>query len=143
MSDVERVRFEPPVTERSTPFWEATRTGALVLPWCNACGRPHWYPRLRCPHCHSADLDWRPSTGDGVVYAVSVQHRAGWMGLADRGPYPVAVIELDDGPRIMGGLEGLDPDEAAAAVGRPVRISWEPLSDGRQLPMFTVAASES
>jgi uncharacterized OB-fold protein len=138
MSKVQRERFEPPVTELTTPFWDATREGQLELPWCGACGRAHWYPRRRCPHCHSADIEWRPSTGSGVVYAVSVQHRPGWMGLAERGPYGVALVQLDDGPRMMGGLEGLDPEETAASVGRRVTLAWEDLSDGRRLPMFRV-----
>jgi len=138
MSEPERVRFEPPASALGEPFWEGTRAGELRLPWCRSCGRAHWYPRVRCPHCRGADLEWRPSTGAGVVYAVSVQHRAGWMGLAERVPYAVAVVELDDGPRLLGGLQGLDPELAASAVGRRVVLAWEELSDGRRLPMFTV-----
>jgi uncharacterized OB-fold protein len=60
------------------------------------------------------------------------------MGLADRVPYAVALVDLDEGVRIMGGLEGLDADAAATAVGQRVTLTWEALSDGRQLPMFAV-----
>jgi uncharacterized protein len=139
MSDTERTRFEPAASELAEPFWDATREGRLVLPWCLDCGRAHFYPRRRCPHCRGGRFEWRDASGEGEVYAVSVQHRPGWMGLTDRVPYAVALVELDEGVRLMAGLDGLDADEAASAIGRRVTITWEPLSDGRQLAMFTVA----
>jgi uncharacterized OB-fold protein len=134
----ERTRFEPPASPSTERVWEATREGQLLLPWCLDCGRAHFYPRRRCPFCRGSNFEWRAAGGGGVVYALSVQHRPGWMGLADRVPYAVAVVELDEGVRIMGGLDGLG-DAAGAAVGTRVMLGWEPLSDGRQLPMFTAA----
>jgi uncharacterized OB-fold protein len=142
-TDVERMRFEPPSSETGEPFWEASRSGELQLPWCRSCERPHWYPRRRCPHCRSADLEWRAAAGTGVVEAVSVQHRAGWMGLAERVPYAVAVVALDEGVSMLAELGGVDPDDPQAAVGQEVALVWEPLSDGRQLATFQVGGSQS
>lgn len=133
-------RFEPPVVDPSKPFWEASRDRTLLIPWCDICERPHWYPRSCCPHCYAQALTWRPSTGSGVVHAVSWQHRAGWPGLADRVPYGVAVVELDDGVRMLSSLAEPGRDLAAAGdIGRRVTLAWEPLSDGRHLPVFSWA----
>lgn len=134
----EATRFEPTPTELTTPFWEATRDRRLVLPWCRSCERPHWYPRWVCPHCGSVDLDWRPSAGRGRVYALSVQHRPGWPGLAEHVPYPVVIVELEEGVRMLANLVGVVADEAE--IGVEVVVAWEELSDGRQLPVFSPAA---
>ena len=68
-------RMEPPTSELTEPFWEATRERRFLLQWCTDCEQPVFYPREACPRCLGTSLEWRPSTGDGQVYAVSVQHR--------------------------------------------------------------------
>ena len=44
-------RIEPPVTETSQPFWDATRDQRFLLQWCVDCNRPIWFPREVCPRC--------------------------------------------------------------------------------------------
>jgi uncharacterized OB-fold protein len=68
------------------------------------------------------------------VYATSVQHRPGPGRDADDGPYVVALIDLDAGVRMMSNVVGCTPEEVA--VGMRVALDWEPLSDGRHLPVF-------
>lgn len=133
----EKERFEPWASELGTPFWEATRSGRLVLPWCGSCGRPHWYPRSLCPHCRSDDLEWRDARGTGSIYALSVQHRPGWPGLAGCVPYAVALVELDEGVRMLSNIVGAEP--TGLTIGQDVTIAWEDLSDGRKLPVFEPA----
>lgn len=128
------VRLEPPVTPVSQPFWEATRDRRLLVQWCTDCDRPIFYPREVCPSCLGTDLEWRPSAGTGTVYAVSVQHRPANPTMADRVPYVVALIDLDDGIRLLSNVVGCDPGEVA--IGQPVEVTWELLSDGRHLPQF-------
>jgi hypothetical protein len=127
-------RFEPPVSGAGGPFWEASRSREFVLPWCTACSRAIWYPREVCPHCHATDVDWRPASGRGEVYAVSVQHRPANPMMADRVPYAVALIDLDEGPRMLSNVVDVDP--TTVSVGDPVEVTWEPLTDGRHLPVF-------
>jgi uncharacterized OB-fold protein len=130
-------RAEPPVTELTRPFWDATREQRLLVQWCNGCDEPIFFPREVCPQCLSSDLGWRPSEGAGTVYAVSVQHRPAMAVLADRVPYAVVLVDLDDGIRIMSNVIGCDPNEVA--IGQRVSVCWEPLTDGRQLPQFRSA----
>ncbi len=127
-------RLEPPVSEAAAPFWEATRRGELVLPWCHECEEPFWYPRATCPRCLSDAVEWRAATGNGVVYAASVQHLPGPGRDAADGPYVVVLVDLDEGVRVTGNVLECAPD--AVHVGMPVRAAWEPLSDGRQLLQF-------
>jgi uncharacterized OB-fold protein len=127
--------LEPPVSEVAAPFWDATRREELVLPWCTACDRPFWYPREMCPACLGDAIEWRPAAGTGDVYAVSVQHRAGPGRDEADGPYAVALVDLAEGVRVMANVVGCPPDDVA--VGMAVRVAWEPLSDGRNLPQMT------
>ncbi|HET6774893.1 MAG TPA: OB-fold domain-containing protein [Acidimicrobiales bacterium] len=126
--------IEPPVTEASAPFWDATREQRLVLPWSTATGKAVWYPREVDPAAPDQPFDWREASGEGVVYAASVHHRTGPGRDPDDGPYVVALVELPEGVRMMTNIVGCPPDEVT--VGMPVRLVWHPLSDGRHLPMF-------
>jgi len=133
----EATRFEPPESPAGAPFWEASRERRFTLPWCRGCEQALWYPRETCPHCHGTDIEWRPASGRGTVYAASVQHRPANPLMADRVPYVVALIELDEGPRLMTNVVGCASDEVE--VGMAVTVTWEALSDGRHLPLFEPA----
>lgn len=122
----------PPQSEAGAPFWDATREQRLVLPWCPACEAPHWYPRGFCPTCLSEELEWRPSDGVGTVAAASVQPKPTERALGGRVPYAVALVDLDDGVRMLLQVEADDP--WAVAVGDRVTVGWDPLPDGRHLP---------
>lgn len=127
--------MEPAESSLSRPYWEATREERLVLPWCTACQSFFWYPRVVCPTCLGDTVEWRDAAGTGEVYAVSVMHKTGMGRDPGDGPYAVAVVELDEGVRLLTNVVGIEPDEVA--VGAAVQVSWHELSDGRKLPMFT------
>jgi uncharacterized OB-fold protein len=127
-------RLEPPASDEVAPLWDATRRSELVLPWCTSCEQPFWYPRAVCPRCLGDDIDWRAARGDGVIYATSVQHLPGPGRDAADGPYVVALVDLREGVRMMGNVLDCAPDDVH--VGLAVRVTWQPLSDGRQLPQF-------
>ncbi len=130
-------RLEPPESEAAGPFWAATRGHRLVLQWCRACDRPIHFPRDACPRCLGDQLEFRPASGRGHVYAVSVMAKPANPAMAGREPYAVALVELAEGVRLMSNLVGIEP--GAATVGLAVQVTWEPLSDGRNLPLFEPA----
>jgi uncharacterized OB-fold protein len=133
-------RMEPPVTPLTEPFWDGTRRGEFLLQWCRRCDEPIFYPREVCPRCLGAQLEWRRASGRGTVHAVSVQHRPAMpLPAFTAGPYTVALIELAEGVRVMSNVTGCPPDEVT--VGMPVTLTWEALSDGRNLPQFQPAAA--
>jgi hypothetical protein len=125
-------RLEPPPTDISQPFWDATRDQRFLLQWCQSCRQPIFYPREVCPRCLGTALEWKPASGLGQVHAVSVQHPA-----TGDDAYAVALIDLAEGVRVMSNVIDCAPDDIA--VGMPVTLAWEPLSDGRNLPQFRPA----
>lgn len=98
-------------------FYDALAEGHLVIARCADCGR-HDLPGTRtCPQCLSHDLRWHPANGRGTVYSFVVFRRA--LHPAFQAPYAVCVVELDEGPRIVAALSGVEPE--AIAVGLPVQ----------------------
>jgi uncharacterized OB-fold protein len=109
------------------------------LQWCTTCERAIHYPRAACPGCLGDQLEWRPSGGAGRVYAVTVEHRPQDPAFTSIAPYAVALVELDDGVRLLTNVVDCDPE--SVTVGMPVTVRWEPLPDGRQLPLFAPTGS--
>jgi uncharacterized OB-fold protein len=130
-------RFRPPVTPASEPFWEATREPRLVLQWCRSCERPIHFPREACPSCLGTDLEFRTASGRGTVHAVTLIPTPANPTMAGRGPYLVALVALDEGVRFLTNVVVDDP--ASVAIDDIVSVAWEPLSDGRHLPVFVPA----
>jgi uncharacterized protein len=124
-------RDVPEPSTASEPFWTATRERRLVMQRCTACEQVVWYPRHTCPGCGGSDLAWEELAGTGTIHAVSVHHRSPLPALADRTPYAVVLVDLDEGARLMSNVFGAVPE-----VGARVRVTWEPLADGRHLPLF-------
>jgi uncharacterized OB-fold protein len=115
----------------SGPFWEGTQQYRLMMQRCQSCHRLVWYPRPMCPQCGDFSLRWEKLSGRGVVYAVSVHHRAAHQAFAEKVPYSVVLVDLDEGVRMMSTVFGDPP-----AVGDAVSLAWLPLDDGRNLPIF-------
>lgn len=118
--------IEPPADPELHAFWDGTRSQELRLPRCQDCGTTFWFPRTTCPACLSERLEWNAASGTGEVHAVSVNHQPE--------KYAVALIDLDEGPRLMSNVVGIDPDDVE--VGMRVRLTWEAMADGRHLWLF-------
>lgn len=88
---------------------EALEGGRLTLQQCGGCQRHVFYPRVLCPHCGSESLEWRAASGGGTVHSTTVVARRA----QDGGPYNVALVDLDEGVRMMSRVEGIAPDEVA------------------------------
>lgn len=116
------------------PFWNASKEKRFVLQCCDGCEKFVFYPRDFCPHCFGESLSWRDVSGNGTIYAVSVMHKPGNPLMASRIPYAVAIVELDEGVRMLTNLVGCEPGEAR--IGMKVRVTWEALPDGKHLPLF-------
>ena len=125
----------PRANAETAPFWEGCRRGELLYQVCAPCGRAQFPPRARCAHCHEARLEWRRSAGRGTVHSFTVVERA--PSAAFETPYVLALIDLDEGFRMMTNLRGCAPEDAA--IGLVVRIVFEPLEDGGALPQATPA----
>ncbi len=128
----------PVPTPETRPFWEAARRHELVLPRCRACGQLHFYPRAICPHCGAADLEWVPGSGRGRVHTFTIVHR-GQRGFPLPPPYVLAIVELEEGPRMMTTLVDVAPDPAVVRIGMPVEVAWADVTPEVTLPRFAPA----
>lgn len=116
--------YAPPFGPEAEPFWTAAAKGRLVLPRCDACGHHIWYPRSWCPVCGHEAVTWIELSGRGIVYAVTVLHKA--MGpWAPAAPFAVAYVELAEGPRILTNV--LCDDPAAVRIGDAVEATFVPV----------------
>lgn len=120
----------------SEPFWSALRGGTLVLQQCESCQRHQFYPRAACSHCGAMELRWEPVSGRGQVYSYTVVHRSGVPGWRGEVPYVVALVELDEGPRMQTNVVGCDPGEVS--VGARVRLSPTVVTESVTLPLFVL-----
>jgi uncharacterized OB-fold protein len=118
----------------TTPFWDGARDGRLVLKSCLDCGRAHFYPRALCPHCHSDRLDWIEAKGTGEIHTFTIARRGAGKAFEKDAPYVVAVIALDEGPRMLSNV--LTDDVEAVRIGQRVRVTFDPAGGDVALPKF-------
>jgi uncharacterized OB-fold protein len=125
-------RLGPTVTPDTRFFWDGLKDGRLLIQRCGGCGVLRHPPRPMCPHCRS--LAWTPveSTGRGVVVsAVQPRHpRFPWF---DDG-YVVAIVELDDGIRLVTDL--VDAPADTDPIGTRVAVRFAEFAGGLVLPLF-------
>jgi len=138
VADPREPRPLPAVTAETQPFWDGCRQGELRYQVCRACGGPQFYPRALCARCGATALDWCRASGGGTVHAVTVVHRAPSAAFRDAVPYAIALVDLDEGFRMMANVVGADP--ARVAIGDRVRVVFETRGDVA-LPQFTPAAT--
>ena len=127
----------PAVTPELRPFFEAARSGTLVLQCCRSCGERRFPPRDICSHCLGREADWVPSSGRGKIVTWNVMHQVYHPGFAAEVPYAVVLVELDDGGRMISNVVECPPGRLE--VGLPVEVTFERLSDEVSLPKFRVA----
>jgi uncharacterized OB-fold protein len=112
-------------------WWDATRSRRLILQRCKGCDHIQHYPRALCLACGNSDLAWKNSTGTGVLYSASTVLRSPDPHRFET-PYVVALVQLSEGPMLFTRLISND----AYKLDIPVTIDWQPLEDGRHLPVF-------
>ena len=125
----------PTPTAETKPFWDACREGEVRYQACAACGHVQFYPRTLCIRCGGVDLEWRRSQGEGTVHAVTVVYRAPSAAFKEDVPYAVALVDVDEGFRMMANVVGGDPE--VLAIGDRVRLVFERRGEVA-LPQFTL-----
>ncbi|KPU99553.1 hypothetical protein APR50_14085 [Variovorax paradoxus] len=127
----------PVVDPESAPYWAALKERRLILKRCRDCGRHHFYPRALCPHCHSDALEWSDARGTGSIYSYTVARRPAGPAFKADAPYVVAVVELDEGARMMTNIVTEDVD--SVRIGQRVAVAFEAVTDEITLPKFKAA----
>jgi uncharacterized OB-fold protein len=100
----------PEPTPLSQPYWDALKQGRLTFQRCRHCGHAWLPPRAECPECLEAGWEWTTASGKGRVVSWVVYHHAYHEAFRDRLPYNVALVELDEGPRLISNI--VNPEHA-------------------------------
>jgi uncharacterized protein len=124
----------PVVTELNRPFWEGCKQGKLLLQYCDQCQQYQFYPRLYCMRCGSTVVRWVEASGRGVIYSYTIIHQNKSPEFVQDTPYNVAVVQLEEGPRVMSNIVETYPD--ALRINLPVTVVFDAVSDHIHLPRF-------
>jgi uncharacterized protein len=87
--------------ELTRPFWEAAKRHELVMPRCKTCDQLFFYPRSECPRCLSDHLEWVRVSGRGHLHTYTIVYQPANAAFRDDTPYIYAVVQLDEGPRMV------------------------------------------
>lgn len=127
-----------PAPERdalNTPYWDSLAHGTLSFQRCGACGHA-WLPaRSECPGCLADQWRWEKAGGSAKLISWVVYHVAFHPAFANRLPYNVAVVELDEGPRLISNVVGV-ADAETLKIDQRLRLVVEDES-GTAVPRFT------
>ncbi len=125
-------RLRAPRAHDNGWWWEAVDRGELLIQKCSECESLRHPPRPMCPHCQSTAWTGAASTGRGTVYSFVVLRHPPIPGYDY--PLPVAVIDLEEGTRIVSNVVGCKPDEVH--IGMRVELSIENVDEELKLPLF-------
>jgi len=125
-------RLRPPRAHDNTWWWEAIDEGRLLIQKCKSCGALRHPPRPMCGSCQSLDWETQESKGAGTVNSYTVMHHPPIPGYDF--PLPVALIDLDEGTRIVSNVVGCELDEVH--IGMRVQCRIENVDDEMKLPLF-------
>jgi uncharacterized OB-fold protein len=124
----------PQATAETAAYWEAARGGKLVIQRCRACNHRQFYPRAFCTSCLSDEIEWMEASGLGTIYSYTVCRIAANSAFEPRLPLPVAMIDLDEGVRMLANI--VDADIDRIAVRARVAVCFERVDETCTLPQF-------
>ena len=126
-------RVLPQPTPETQHFWDGTKAGEIRLQRCTDCQAAYFPPRPFCPKCASRNVEVFKATGRGFLYSYVINHRP----RPDLGaePHSIAVVQLDEGPRMMTNIVGCPQTPEALKLDMPVEATFETFGD-IALPFF-------
>jgi len=138
MTTTEIRRPAPLLTDDNEGFWLAAAHNQLVTQQCVNCGKLLHPPRPMCPRCHGLEMVWIELAGTGTVYSYALLHHPQHPAFS----YPViaALVDLDEGIRLLSNLVRIDTDDVR--IGMRVRVLFKAVADGMAVPVFEPSEHE-
>ena len=124
----------PEPTPWSQPFWDGCKRHELLIQRCKDCQTPTFYPKLFCPHCLSPNLAWEKASGRGKIYSYTAVHSYAPSAFSEDTPYVVAVIDLQEGVRMMSNIVDCLPE--AVKCDMNVEVVFDDVTEEMTLPKF-------
>ena len=129
----EGTRQLPTITPETEHFWEGTRGGKLRLQRCSDCRHTYFPPRPFCPRCASRNVTVVEASGRAKLHSYVIHHRPA-PGFTP--PYAIAVVELDEGPRMMTNIVGCPQTPEALVLDMPLEVAFSRQTEEITLPLF-------
>ena len=130
----------PKPTPETRHFWDGTRAGELRLQRCERCAHVYFPPRPFCPACASREVTVFAATGRATLASYVISHRPH---PAFDGPYAIALVELEEGPRMMTNIVGCPQTPEALVLDMPLEVTFAVESEEISLPLFRPAKVSS
>ena len=130
--------FPLPETE---PFWNAVEEERLLIQRCADCGRHYFPPAPVCPHCTSRNVDWTPASGRARLYSFVIVPE-NWREWGRDGPTSVALVELEEGPRMVSTVVDCPQTPEALALDMPLDVAFRAFAE-RKMVCFAPAEREA
>src|SRR5262249_58136583 len=111
------------------PWGAGRRKGRLRIRRCKACGAHHYDPRTFCPECWSDSVEWVEASGGATLYPHSTVYNNDLPPFNEQVPYVAAVVDLEEGPRMMTRISGATADELT--IGMPLEATFAPADPHR------------
>jgi uncharacterized OB-fold protein len=127
----------PAINEDTAPYWEYCRKHEIRMQKCQQCGYIRFPASIVCPKCHSLEAEWTKLSGKGRVYSFIIYHQAYHPSYKDDLPYAVAIIQLDEGPRMESNIIGCKMEDIK--IDMPVEVVFDDVTDEVTLPKFKPA----
>ncbi len=131
-------RIIPKPTPETQHYWDGAKEGELRLQQCNSCDKTYFPPRAFCPECGSRDVKVTKASGKGRLYSYIINHLPS---PGFDGPFAVAIVELEEGPRLMSNILECPQTPEALQLDMPLEVTFEKLNDEITLPQFKRAES--
>lgn len=130
-------RARPVPTPETEHFWQGTRAGELRLQRCDACQHIYFPPRPFCPGCGHRKVRVITASGRATLYSYVIHHRKA-PGFVP--PYCIAVVELEEGPRMMTNVVECPQTPEALQLDMPLQVTFARMDDEITLPLFRPGA---
>ena len=131
----------PKPTPESQPFWDGANSGQLRIQKCVTTGKHFFPPRRYSPFTVGGETEWVDASGRATLYSYVINQRAapGWE---NDGPYAIAVVEVEEGPRMMANIVGIENTPENLVLDMPLQVQFEARGD-QQVPVFAPAAGSA
>ena len=127
----------PISVELTRPFWEGAKRHELMMPRCKTCDRFFFYPREECPSCFSRDIGWARVSGKGRLHTYTIVHQPANAAFREDAPHVYAVVQLDEGPRMISNIVDCDLDDLE--VDMPLEPVFDDVTEEWTLVKFKPA----
>ena len=134
LADADFIKPLPKPTAWSQPFWDGAKEGKLLLKRCKVCGHIDHPPYLFCTECSSEESEWIQASGKGKLYAYAVNTYGVPFPFMEDLPYVLAMIDLQEGPRMISNVVQCDHNELKN--GMELEVVFEAASSEISLPKW-------